>query len=544
MIAQQSHRVLRLAARLLSAARLFFAASVLTAATFSFCPAAEAQTESGATGPLPTTRPTVKTKPVPLDWRSILWPTLDYTRTPIVGGAALYAISDQSAKKFRIDVLFEGGVYSTPREKRPSLGAAVDLLLQGGIGQMSFEKLQKVLTENGIQMSTRLTRTGYFQVSVEALSSDFPLALKLLEDLLLRPKFEDEALTLWKQERIDDFEALLDASNSRKQNAFIEQEAMTLAFGDDHYFATSLQRASKKSISAVKLEDVKSLAKKLINRASMNVLLSGTFSSQNHLALEKVLGALPRQLPPTFSWLPDRPKQAPSSVIKVTLIRKPDMSQAAVSLRYIFPKSGRLNRLEKTRFAILREVFSSSAGVVGNDRFSKAMRADSGISYSPHSNYDPEGLEPNTSVGIWRHSYQSPNERIVESVNIARKTWEEFATKGITEEELENARISKMNMTLAQENTIFDKADDFIEDLLAKSPVSPISTELSLARLDLERSAPEVNATLNRLIGSESIPVMVIMGNPSDTELKELKALPNIEVVTVVPFTELVKELQ
>lgn len=501
-----------------------------------------AQDSTGAAGT--TVRPVVKSKPVPLDWKAINWPSLDYTRSPIDGGASLYTLPSSSAKKFRIDVLFEGGVYSTARENRPALGAAVDLLMQGGIGNMSFEALQKYTNDNGIKLNGRVSRTGYIHFTAEALAPDFQITLKLLNDLLLSPKWEPNALELWKQERTDDFDSLLDGSNSRKQNQFIEQEAIKLAFGENHYFATSLKRASKKTIAGLKYSAIKEQAKRFINRTGMNVVLSGTFSKENQTSLAKFLNTIPRQNPSTFAWLPGRTSAQPSKKLRIAIIRKPDMSQANITFRYIFPNSGRLNRLERTRFSLLSEIFSATGGVVGNDRFSKAMRADSGISYSPHASYDPEAIEPNTSVGSWKMSYQSPNERILESVNIARKTFEDFAKKGITAEEAENARISRMNQTLAIEETIFDKTDDFIDDIFAKFAPNPIAHELSLARLDQERSVDDINESLNTLMTHESIPIMVIMGNPSAETIENLSDLPNTTVAKVVNFSALVKDLQ
>lgn len=59
---------------------------------------ASAQT-GGSGGALINERPTVVSKPVPLNWRSINWPSLNYSRTAIDGGAALYSIYGETGKK-------------------------------------------------------------------------------------------------------------------------------------------------------------------------------------------------------------------------------------------------------------------------------------------------------------------------------------------------------------------------------------------------------------------------------------------------------------
>ena len=533
--------------------RLAFSLSLyaLVAATAEMglfaCPnllsASQAWAQSSGSSAVTNVRPNVKTKPVPLNWRSIVWPSLDYSRVPVSGGGGLYTLPGSSGKKLRIDLLFETGVYSLPRGKRPTVGAAVDLFLQGGIGTRNFEELQQYLLENGISVSTRLSAVGYFIVTVESLTEDFPVALNVVRDLVLRPRFDRDALDLWKQERGDDFQSLLDASNSRKQNRFLEQEAMRLAFGPEHYFAQSLQRASKKSIDAISNSDVRQVARSLINRTGLNAVLSGAFSASQRDALQKLLVQIPRTEPATYRWLPERSRKETGNKLRVAIIQKNDMSQAALSLRYYFPSIGKLNRLERTRFSILREVFSASGGVVGNDRFSKAMRGDSGISYSPYASFDPDALDPNTNMALWRMNFQAPNERLAESILLARKTWTEFATQGITPEELENARTSRMNTTLATENTIFDKADEFIDDLTARTLPNSIALEMSLVRLEQERSVADVNNTLLQITSAGTVPVLVIMGNPTPEMIADIRKIPDVQVDKIVKFADLAAEL-
>jgi hypothetical protein len=192
---------------------------------------------------------------------------------------------------------------------------------------------------------------------------------------------------------------------------------------------------------------------------------------------------------------------------------------------------------------LLREVFSASGGVIGNDRFSKAMRGDSGISYGPYATFDPEAIEPNTNTGVWRMNFQSPNERLVEAVQLACKTWETFASRGITQEELDNARIAKINTTLATEQTVFDKVDEFLDDIQSKVLPQPLGLESYLVRLEQEKDLTVINDLLFSQIKAGTVPVLVMMGNPSDAVLSELRALPNVEISKVVAFEDLVKEL-
>lgn len=498
---------------------------------------------SGGSAALANQRPSVVSKPVPLNWRSITWPSLNYNREAIDGGAALYSIFAETGKKIRLDFLFETGVYTLPRALRTNLSAAVDMFLQGGAGSRNYEELQKYLADNGIQVTTSITSLGQFLVSIETLTSDFNLALAAVEDMLLRPRFDRDALEIWKMEQLDAFQGLLDGGNSRKQGRFVEQETLRLAFGSEHYFAQSLARTSKPEIDKVTQEKIRQIAGLLVNRAGLNVVLSGNINAKQEQTVAQLIRKIPRLTPVTYTWLPERVRKNESGKLRLVVIRKPDLSQATLTLRYYLPNIGKLNRVERTRMTILREVFSSSGGVIGNDRFSKAMRADSGISYGPYASFDPEAIEPNTNTGVWRMNFQSPNERLLEAVKLATKTWENFSGQGITQEELDNARISRINTTLATEQTVFDKVDDFLDDLQSRVLPSPLGIEGALVRLEQEKDLNAINSLLFAQISAGTIPVLVLMGNPNESTIKDLRALSNIEISKVVNFEDLVKEL-
>ncbi|MFZ9520048.1 MAG: M16 family metallopeptidase [Silvanigrellaceae bacterium] len=518
------------------------AAFLFASGLIAFCPGT-AIAQSGGGGALTNQRPAVVSKPVPLNWRSILWPSLNYSRTPIDGGAALYSIFGETGKKIRLDFLFETGVYSIPRQLRTNLSATVDMFLQGGAGNRNYEELQKFLSDNGIQVTTGTSQLGQFTVTVEMLSSDFNLAMSALESMLLKPRFDRDALEIWKMEQSDAFQATLDGGTARKQGRFIEQEAIRLAFGNEHYFAHALARMSKPELEKVTQDKLRQIAGLLINRAGLNVVLSGNINTKQEKAVADLIRKIPRLTPVSYSWLPDRIKSPVSNKIRIAIIRKADLSQATLTLRHYLPNIGKLNRIERTRMTLLREVFSASGGVIGNDRFSKAMRADSGLSYSPSAAFDPEAIEPNTNAGVWRLSFQSPNERIVEAVKLAAKTWNTFASEGITQEELENARISRINTTLATEMTVFDKVEDFIDDLQTRTLPNPLSVETSLVRLEQEKDASTVNNLLFSQVQAGTVPVMVMFGNPSDAAISELRSMKSIELAKVVTFDDLVKEV-
>lgn len=492
---------------------------------------------------LTSQRPTVQSKPIPLDWRSVKWPSIDYSRTPIEGGAALYTLPSASARRFRVQIVLPVGIYNTPQPLRPALGAAVDLVLQGGAGKMSFDALQNAMLEQGLNAWTDLQGT-YFTIGIEGLSGDFSKALSFLRDITLHPRFDKEALTYWKQQKIDEFQSIMDASSMSKQYQFIIQESIRLMLGNDHYFATNLKRRSQKTIEAISYDDVKSIYARALNRAGALVMLSGTYSKKDEAAVASLIKSFPRHEPLVTTWLPGRGTVPATSKIRVAFIQKSDMPQATIRFSYLYPNVGTLNDLEKVDIRIPEEVYSASAGVVGTDRFSKAMRADTGISYSPHANFEDNYVEPNTNVAFWTMDFTAQRERIGEGIQVAKKTWEHFCKEGINADELERARTSKMNALLAQEETTFDKANFLLRRLLENKIPEDMPIETELTRLEKVTDLGEVNAVLKQVVNSAAVPALVVMGNTSEDVIATTKNDPAFDVVKIEQFADLVKELQ
>lgn len=491
---------------------------------------------------LQSIRPVIFSKPVELNWRSINWPSINYTRTPVDRGAAIYSLPSETALKFKINIIFPSGVYTLPKEERPAFGAMVDLLGLGGIGNLSFDELQNYTTEYGINLKSSLLPNGQFIISADALSQDFSKVTDLLTDMILKPRFDKTALPLWKQQSTDAFKNLLDTNTPEKQYRFIDQQANSIVFGKDHYFTSSIERSSPATLNKITYEKVKDIYKKVISRNGLNVFISGSFSQKDLETVKTLVSQIPYLDPAVKTWLPSRGMQdRNSNLIRTEIISKPDMSQCNISLRYYFPKLGKLNSIESTQFDILEEIFSANGGIVGGDRFSKALRADSGISYSPHAYFNDAVLFPNTDVGMFSLSFQSPNERLAEAIQLATKTWNEFIKNGITQEELDNTRTALINRMLATELTVFNKSDDIMAQINRGLLPSINPIEFNLAKLDKQRNLKNINDALKRLSQENIVPVLVIMGNPDAKQISQLKKIENIDIIAVTDLNTLTK---
>lgn len=475
---------------------------------------------------------------VELNWHDVKFESTNYARTAVNGGAAIYALPSKDTLKFKISFVLPNSIFTMQQSDIVATNAMADLLILGGFGKKSYEQIQKELAQNGIMLATTINDNGNLVISCEALTEDFDRVLTLLHNLILQPNFDPAALTLWKAQRKSEFIDLSNVNTLRKQMFLIHVQSMSLAFGESHYLAETLERASPQSTESVTIKQIQSIYKSILNRNGLNVLLAGSYPTHGMHNLANMIQQIPVAHLPITKWLPERlnpqsshdVKQA-KHPIKVVLIHKSDMTQSQMSLRLYYSNFGELNQIEKAQSTLLTEVFSSTGGVVGNDRFSKAMRADSGFSYSAHASFHPDIVVPNTNVSSFVMNFQSPNEKVSDAVLLAKKTWDLFVNKGISAHELTNTREALMNSMLAHEFTVFDKADMFFSKILrGKIPsVNPVQEHLE--SLDQQRNIDAMNAFLTSRFQASQFGTLVIMGNPDKNEIEKLKNISDLDFV-------------
>ncbi len=474
-----------------------------------------------------------------LDWRSVPIQSIDYTRHAVKGGGAIYTLRNTESLKFKVQFVFAESEFSLPRKDITTLSATADMLLLGGFGRKNFAQIEKELTSNGVQLSTYINSLGELTISCEALEEDFTRVMNLLSDLILKPRFDSKALKLWKQQSNNAFANFSNASSLGAQMKFIDAEASRLAFGKNHYLSTEIQRSAPKSIRKVQLEKIKTIYNSVRNRNGLQVMLSGSYPINGSSLVKKLMLKIPSKNSATAKWLPARLEKSSSKKIKVALIRKNDMTQSQVTLRYYYPEMGELNPFEKAQIKLLSEIYSSTGGVVGNDRFSKALRADSGLSYSPRAFFAQDIITPNTNVSAFIMRFQSPNDRTYDAISIAQKTWKHFLKKGITPTELTNTRTAVMNSMLANELTVFDKANFVFSKILAGKvpPVNPIQE--SLESIESQQKSIQLNNFIKEKLANPAVGVLVIMGNPSAKEINRIKSISDLDFIEITNVNSL-----
>lgn len=496
---------------------------------------------------LNTKRPAIAGKPVPLDWRKVQWTPINYARMGIAGGGSLYTVVDNESRKFRLSIVFPTGVYSLPQAQRPTLGALADMLLEGGTKKRSYEALDQFLSENGITMQASITGEGSLAFVLEGLAADFEPALATASEILREPGFRDAAFETWKRNQIAEFESLLDAKSTRDQFRILEPSLIKAVLGPDHYFATFLERTKPSTINAIKLDDVRNLYAKVFTRTGVTAMVAGGVNPKQAEAIRSLVGSLPAGDPGTrvIKWLPARSKVPARKKVSVIVINKPDMPQSSIAARVFLSDVGELNPLETAELVLARDVYSSTSGVVGEDRFSGALRKRSGLSYSAHSNFDANALRPNTNEGAWSMMFQTPADKTADGIELAWNTWQEFISNGITEDEFTTTRTILMNKMLSSENPVLEKSASILAAALRGDVPSATPDEDVLAALEQLRGHTEVNNLIKQLTAADRTrAAFALIGGLSDKQIEQIRKLKFVENVEVISYDALKQTLK
>jgi hypothetical protein len=177
----------------------------------------------------------------------------------------------------------------------------------------------------------------------------------------------------------------------------------------------------------------------------------------------------------------------------------------------------------------LQDIFFSMRGTGVYDRFCKAMRTDSGLTYNPNVSFAQDPLYPNTNLAYVNMFFTSPQDKVGMAVELARETWFNFVNKGVTQEEWDCVRISLMNKLQADSNEFFSECLDMFFSFQQGRMNSPLRKELIIRALNTQKDAKSANEFLQRIWNSGPMPVLVGLGNPSLESIEQLTKNPAYE---------------
>ncbi|MBI5799910.1 MAG: insulinase family protein [Verrucomicrobia bacterium] len=388
----------------------------------------------------------------------LTYPQLNYSppdakqfRVALKAGPVAYVVPDRELPLVNISILVRTGDYLDPVGKEGLAGITGYMLARGGTASKKAEDLEERLAFLAANLNSSVGDTQG-SVGMNLLSKDLDEGFAILREVLTAPRFQDDKLTLRKQQS-------LQAMKQRNDDAAdIEQrERRFLAYGDGFYFNRHSTQASLESITRADLE---AFHKRWFHPKNFVIAVNGDFDRDAMVArLEKLFAAWPftGEVPPPI----------------------PTERQFAKPGVYLVDKEVNQGRVTILLPGIRRDDPDYQAAQVMNDilggggftsRIMNRVRSDEGLAYSAGSGFPGGVYHPMSFLA----AFQSKSRTVAYATSIVLEEMKKVASEQVTDEELtttKNQFIETFPRTFATKgSTAGAFASDEFTGRFAKDP--------------------------------------------------------------------------
>ncbi len=344
-----------------------------------------------------------------------VWAIVDIQEVKSPGGITAWLVEDDAIPFVALEIRFRGGAALDPAGKRGA-GYFMTGLLNEGAGEFDARAYATRSEELAASFEFEIFDDA-LSVSARFLTENRDDAVEHLRIALQEPRFDADAI-----ERLRGQILSVIASDEKDPDSIAATTFDALAF-PGHPYATA-REGTAETVGAMTRDDIVSAHQNTLARDRIFVGAAGDITPEELGALlDMLLGGLPETgapLPPDAEYALEGgitvvPFETPQSVARFGhegLARDDDDFLAAFVLNQIV------------------------GGVGFNNRLMEEFRVKRGLTYGIGS-----FLLPLDNAALYLGQFSSDNARISEAIEVIRTQWADVAENGITEEELEAAKV-------------------------------------------------------------------------------------------------------
>jgi zinc protease len=322
-------------------------------------------TGCGRSGPVPAWE---QEPPPPVEGAIV--PASDLHRATLPNGMTLIVLEDHRLPRVALGLKLRRGAGSVD----PAMAGVAELaaeIMQRGAGDRDAFELARVVEDAGASLSVSVDwdTTG---IALSGLSEDRALLFEILEDVALRPRFDDEE---FEKALAEQQAALVSAQDDPA--TLVQWNALRVLY-DGHRYGLP-RTGSAESLAGLDVEDARAYwTERFVPRNTI-------FWAVGDLSASDVIAEAQRR----FAALPDRsgsagtpptPAQTPEAR-RIVIVDKPDLVQT----RIIIAHEG-IRRTEPTRIAV--NLMNDALGGSGfSSRLMQIVRAEAGLTYGVGSGF-------------------------------------------------------------------------------------------------------------------------------------------------------------
>jgi zinc protease len=197
-------------------------------------------------------------------------------RDKLANGMEIFGIQNNEVPLVNFNLTIEGGQLLEPMDKL-GLSNLTSKMLNKGTVNKTVEELEKLIKELGASIYLSSTKEN-INISVTTLSKNYIPTLKIVEEILLFPRFELNEFSLLKKAIISELRQQRGNPNSVANNIFNE-----LIYGDENIRSKNIL-GTLETVETITLEDVKQFYEKNISPSVAKMLVVGNIGKNELLS--------------------------------------------------------------------------------------------------------------------------------------------------------------------------------------------------------------------------------------------------------------------
>jgi zinc protease len=440
---------------------------------------------------------------IPKRPEELKFPPLVYTppkaadyRVALKSGPVAYVVPDKSLPLVNIVIYVRTGKYLEPAGKEALAELTGHLLTHGGTKNLAAESFEERVAFLAADLDSSIADTQG-SVSLNLLSKDLDEGLKLLREVLTEPRFQDDKIALYRQQKLQEMQQRNDDSE-----AIEAREAAFLAYGAKFWIN---DHATSNSVVSISRDDLAAFHRKWFVPENFVVAANGDFDRDAMAGKLEALFAnwpFPGEKPPP---IPTDTSFAPPGVY---IVNK-DVNQGRVSM--MLPGIRRDNP-DYFKVLVMNDILG---GGDFSSRITKSVRSDEGLAYSAYSIF-PGGVYYPL---VFTAAFQSKSRTVTYAASIVLKQMKSMIDGEPTDEEMSISKrgfIDRLPQTFSTRAKVANVlAQDEFTGRYARDPdfwqKYPARIE-AVTKADVERVA-------KKFITPEKT-VILIVGQKSDISMK------------------------
>ena len=330
-------------------------------------------------------------------------------------GIKSWLVEDYENPIITVDFAFRGGTTLDP-EGKEGLANFVSALLDKGAGTLDSKAFQTQLEDNSIFLTFDAERDN-FSGSIQTITRNHARAFQLLKLALTKPRFDREAV-----ERIRS-QILMGLKADRENPDRVAGQILFRALFPNHPYGRA-PRGTIETVPTIKIEDMELLVAKRFGRDNLVLSVVGDITPLRlKTAIDEVFGDLKENAEP---W---KLKEARLKESNKTLLIEKRIPQSVIR----FAQEAVKRDDPDFYSAYVMNYVLGGGGFVS--RLYQEVREKRGLAYSVFSY-----LHPFKAVGLILGGAGTANKRVGETLKVLREEWHRMSEKGLSKEELENAK--------------------------------------------------------------------------------------------------------